>query len=251
MQALDPESLMNKAVCAAGGRCVRDSVGSNPTFNNADYVFPSDNVVGELKSLEKDFLNDPTVHEKMHVLYDRWVDESKDVPIIYGEGLLRTDQIPVECARELIGIFKDRLEGSFLWKANRQIRETKENLNYPDALGLLLLSNEGNLAFDPEMVAYVLFHSLGSKFSSIEHVILFSANLQVVASATTLGGPPFMSILLPNRRQPTDAFLHKLGSGWYEVLGAATGRTFPSFEISKPVPADIAQLRFGRRILRQ
>jgi hypothetical protein len=251
MLALDPESLMKKAVCAAGGRCVRDLVGPNPTFDNADCVFPSDNVVGEVKSLEKDFLNDPTVHEKIHVLYNRWVDAGKDVPIIYGQRILRTDQIPVECSRELIGIFKDKLEGSFLWKANRQIRETKKNLNYPDALGLLLLSNEGNFVFDPEMVAHVLFHSLGSKFSSIEHVILFSANLRFVASATTSGGPPFMSIDFPNRRQPTDEFLHKLGSRWYEVLGAATGKTLPSFQIFRSIPADIARLRFERGILLQ
>ena len=245
MLPLDPESLMDEAVIAAGGRCVRDLIGVNPPFDNADYLFAADNVVGELKSLEKDFLSDPTVQKKMHILYNRWVDEGKDVPIVFGGGVLRTDQIPIECARELVAIFKDRLESAVLRKANRQIRETKENLNYPDALGLLLLSNERNLAFDPAMMAHILYHALGAKFSSIEHVILFSANL-TLGAATTLSGPPFISIRFPDRRQPTDAFLRKLGSRWYETLSAATGKMFPPFSFTEPGAADIDRLRFLR-----
>ena len=117
---------MDQAVCAAGGRCVRDLVGPNPSFKNADYLFPSDNVVAELKSLEKDLLSDPTVGEKMHVLYNDWIDKGNDVPIIFGEGILRTDQIPVECNQEVIRIFKSRLESAVLRRANHQIRDTKK-----------------------------------------------------------------------------------------------------------------------------
>ena len=51
MPILDPEPLMDQAVRAARGRCVRELVGANPSFNNADYVFPTDNIVAELKEL--------------------------------------------------------------------------------------------------------------------------------------------------------------------------------------------------------
>ena len=246
MQPLDPESLMGQAIRAADGQRVTELVGVNPSFDNADYVFPEDNIVAELKSLEKDFLSDPAAGDKMHELYNRWLDEGKDVPFIYGAGVLRTDQIPVECARELIGIFKNKFESAVLRKANRQIRETKENLNHPDAVGLLLLSNEGNFAFDPAMVAHVLFHSLGSKFSSIEHVIFFSANLRV-QTASSAPAPLFASIRLPNRRQPTPEFLKRLGSRWFEALSAATGEKFPPFTFSEPSPAKIDRFRFRPR----
>src|SRR5439155_22155369 len=96
----------------------------------------------------------------------------------------------------------------------------------PEALGLLLLSNEGNFAFDPAMVTHVLFHSLGSKFSSIEHVIFFSANLKV-QTASLAPAPLFASIRFPNGRQPTPEFLTRLGSRWFEALSAATGERFP------------------------
>jgi len=235
---------MDRAVVAAGGQRVRDSVGVNPPFYNADYVFVKDNVIAEMKNLEKNFLSDPAVADKMHHLYNRWIDEGKDVPIMFGESILRTDQLPVECARQLIEIFKDRLESSVLRKANRQIRETKKELNYPDAVGLLMLSNEGNFAFDPEMTAHVLFHSLRSKFSSIEHVILLSGNLEVGGSAATPSASPFISIRFPNRRQPTDDFLHRLGSTWYEALSIATGKVFPPFGLSAATPTEISQLRF-------
>jgi len=238
--------LMDAAVRATGGQRIRELVGVNPSFDNADYLFPKDNVIAELKSLEKDFLSDSAVGEKMRELYNRWVDEGKDVPSIYGAGVLQTDQIPVECARELINIFKDKLESRVLRKANRQIRDTKENLNRPEALGLLLISNEGNFAFDPAMVAHVLFHSLRSKFSSIEHVIFFSANLRV-QTIPSAPAPLFASIRFPNRRQPTPEFLTRLGSRWFEALSAATGEKFPPFTLSEPSPAEIDRFRFRPR----
>jgi hypothetical protein len=244
MQRIDSEKLIDEVVRVVGGQRVRELVGENPPFDNADYLFTKDNIISELKDLEKDFLSDPTVNDRMQEMYNRWLDEGKEIPTMYGEGVLQTDQIPVECARKLMGIFKDKLESAVLRKANRQIRETKEKLNYPNALGLLLLSNEGNFVFDPEMTAHVLFHSLGAKFSSIEHVILVSANLRITASTMAPMGPPFISIRCPNRRQPSDEFIQRLGSSWYGVLGAATGRKFAPFRPTTSAPADIARLRF-------
>jgi hypothetical protein len=244
MQSLDPEALMDDAIRVAGGRRVRELVGPSPPFDNADYLFPSDNVVAELKSFEKDFLSDSTVTEKMHILYNRWFNEGRGIPFILGSGVLRTDQLPLECARELVGIFKDRIESTVLRKANRQIRETKENLNRPDSVGLLLLSNEGNFALDPAMMAHVLFHSLRAKYSSIEHVILFSANLAVGDLAGPINGPPFFSIRFPGRRRPSDAFLQRLGSDWYQILSAATNRQFPPFGFTEPGLTEIDRLRF-------
>lgn len=246
VQEIDSENLMDEVVRALGGQRIRELVGENPRFDNADYLFTADNIISEMKNLEKDFLSDPEVDDKMHQMYNRWVDEGKSVPIILGEGILRTDQLPLGCRRELVGIFKDKLESAVLRKANRQIRDTKKNVNHPEALGLLLLSNEGNFAFDPGMVAHVLFHSLGSKFSSIEHVIFFSANLRV-QTASGAAAPLFASIRFPNRRQPTSEFLNRLGSRWFKVLSAATGEKFPPFSFVETNPAEIDQLRFRPR----
>jgi hypothetical protein len=247
MQRIDSEKLMDEVVRAIDGRRVREIVGDNPPFDNADYLWTKDDIVSEMKNLEKDFLSDPAISDRMHEMYNRWVDEGKDVPLMYGEGLLRTDQPPIECARELINIFKDKLESVVLRKANRQIRETKVNLNYPDAVGLLLLSNEGNFAFDPAMIAHVLFHALGSKFSSIEHVIFFSANLRVPTASST-PAPLFASIRFPNRRPPSSKFLTRLGSRWFETLSAATGEKFPPFAFGESSSAEIDALRFRPRI---
>jgi hypothetical protein len=244
MQTIDTESLMDDAVRAAGGQCVREVIGANPSFDNADYLFANDDVVAELKSLEKDFLTDPTVKEKLHKLYNRWIDEGINVPAILGEAILYTDQLPIQCAREIVAIFKDRIEGTVLRKANRQIRETKERLNQPNAVGLLLVSNEGNFAFDPAMLAHVLHHSLRLKFSSIEHVVLFSATLGLGDPSPTSTQPPFISIRFTDRRQPSDAFLSRLGTCWYEALGAATGQTFAPIVFTRAKRSDIDQLRF-------
>src|SRR5213596_1464975 len=99
MDPIDTEQVMNEAVSAAGGRRVSDIVGLNPPFDNADYLFPADGIVAEMKSLEKDFLSDPATELGMHELYNGWVQEGKPVPLIYGRGVLNTDQLPLECAR--------------------------------------------------------------------------------------------------------------------------------------------------------
>ena len=245
MKPIDAEEVMDDAVLAAGGQRVSDVVGLNPPFDNADYVFSNDGIIAEMKSLEKDFLSDSAVTLKMHKLYNRWVDEGKDVPIIYGNGVIRTDQLLLECARELVALFKDKLEGGVLRKANRQIRETRTNLNVPDALGLLLISNEGNFVFDPAMLTHMLLHSLRVKYSSIEHVILVSANL-LVSTAVHPRTRLFASIRFPDRREPTDEFVNKLGVAWTSALSSATGEQVQPFNLHEATPSEIDRLRFRR-----
>jgi hypothetical protein len=245
MNPIDAEQVMNEAVSAAGGRRVSDIVGLNPPFDNADYLFPADGIVAEMKSLEKDFLSDPATELGMHELYNRWVQEGKPVPLIYGRGVIRIDQVPLECARQLIALFKNKLESGVLRKANRQIRETRSNLNFPDALGLLLISNEGNFVFDPATLTHMLLHSLRAKYSSIDHVILVSASL-LVSTSVHPRRRLFASIRFPDRRQPSDAFVERLGVAWTNSLSKATGERVQPFTLREAGRAEIDQLRFRR-----
>src|SRR6267143_2103314 len=239
----DSEKLFDQCVRAAGGQRVQEIVGSSPNFDNADYLFQSNNVVAEFKSLQKDFLTAPDVQMKMHQMFNRWVDDGQIAPQ-YGEAIIRTDQLPIDCARQLIAVFKDPLEQP-LKKANKQISKTKQHLPCLDAVGLLILSNDGNYALDPEMTAHVLYHSLKEKYSSIEHVLLVSANVVTNIPGIAAESFPFISIGIPKRRKLPEAFLSKLGSCWIDILRTATGRNLSAFSRLLPAQrADVQAMRF-------
>jgi hypothetical protein len=243
---IDSETILDACVAASGGVRVSSMVGPGPPFANADYWFEADNVVAELKSLQKDFLSDAATNEKMHVLYNEWVSTGK-VNSGYGIVEIRTDQLPSECVRELINVFRAPFETGILKKANRQIRETKEHLNRSDALGLLFLANDGNSALDPEMTIYILHHALKTKFSHIDHVIYFSANFTVRLAGRAEEVLPFISVRLGERREISHDFHERLLRNWFQAIDQALGFKMPMIDIGTADRSDITQSRFRPR----
>jgi hypothetical protein len=243
---IDSETILNICVAASGGVRVSSIVGSGPPFASADYWFQADNVVAELKSLQKDFLSDAATDEKMHVLYNDWVSTDKVNPG-YGISEIWTDQLPPECARELINVFRVPFETGILKKANRQIRETKEHLNRSDALGLLFLANDGNSALDPEMTIYILHHALKTKFSHIDHVIYFSASFTIRLAGRAEDVLPFISVRLGGRREISDDFRERLFRNWSQAIDQALGCNMPTIDVGPADRFDISQSRFKPR----
>jgi hypothetical protein len=242
---IDSEALLDKCVAASGGVRVSSIVGAAPAFANADYWFERDSVVAELKSLQKDFLSDAAAEEKRHNLFKQWVDAGKVEPG-WGSVAIRTDQIPEECARDLIGVFRNPFETGILKKANKQIRATKHFLKRPDALGLLFLANDGNSALDPEMTIHILHHALKTKFSQIDHVIYFSANFTIRLGDRPDEVLPFMNIRMGGRRPISDQFGNRLLRNWSIALNDALGETVPLVNAGEAHRSLIMQSRFRR-----
>src|SRR5205823_926165 len=128
---LDSERLFDECVRKCGGVRVTDLLGAKPQFENADYYFERENIVSELKSLQKDFISAPETEKRMHALLCEWVEAGK-IPTAFGEVTIRTDDLPKECAEELFNVFQIPLE-RVLRKAESQIVTTKRALGRPDA----------------------------------------------------------------------------------------------------------------------
>lgn len=238
------EKLFESCVPAAGGQRVSTLVGVSPEFDNADFIFDGDDVIAEAKSLQKDFLSDPATEEKMHRLLNQWMNQGT-VPLAYGRVTISTQQLSTANARELIDLFKEPL-GQRLKKANRQIKLIREKLNRPNALGLLLLSNESNMALDPEMTVYILRHLLSTKFSAIEHVIYVSPTLTFIHPQTGQSSYPFFSIRFPGRRQPSDAMVAKLYQSWFSALEGFTGEPLDDLGMSEGNRDEVSKMRFRK-----
>ena len=242
---LNSENLLNEAVRLIGGQRVDEIVGMSPNFSNADYIFHDENIVAETKSLEKDFLTADDVQEKLHRLHIKWVKEGK-VPPSYGIVRISTDNLPKPCVYELIDVLRQPLK-QHVKKASQQIKTVRSKLDMPDALGLLLLTNEGNFALDPEMTFHCLYHLLKTDYTGVESVVYCSANLVVPEVGTPWRVPPFYPVSFPGRRQPTDEFLVKLGTSWLSVLSKVTGVRYPSIGIRQGSREDIKDVSFVRR----
>jgi hypothetical protein len=243
---IDSETILDTCVEASGGVRVSSIVGASPSFANADYWFEADNVVAEMKSLQKNFLSNAATDHKMHLLYDKWVRTGRVNPG-YGIAEIRTDQLSPECARELINVFRAPFETGILRKANRQIRETKEHFNRSDALGLLFLANDGNSALDPEMTIYILHHALKTKFSQIDHVIYFSTNFTIRLRGRAQDLLPFISVRLEKRREIDRDLFERIFRNWSQAIDRALGCRMPMIDVGPTDRSDISQSRFKPR----
>jgi hypothetical protein len=109
----------------------------------ADYVFRKHNVVAELKSLMED--QTPAMNEKVTLAVRDWWRKGGKIPAGYDSSKqLEIATAPKPIQDRWLEILKTPIE-NIIRDANRQIRETKKRLNIPDAKGLLLVFNQGNL----------------------------------------------------------------------------------------------------------
>ncbi|MBX9402598.1 hypothetical protein K4L06_14910 [Lysobacter sp. BMK333-48F3] len=157
-----------------GGLLLDDTHGlRNPT--KADYWFPEDNVVGELKCLSDNYFDDCSFSEWLNRQYQDWVYRNLAPPIV-GRTIVNLARLPSTCAHEVTSFLRKRLDGS-LKQANTQIKQSRLELGAESALGLLILVNNGNVALPPEMARNIVARSLPNKFFGINSIIHFTANM--------------------------------------------------------------------------
>jgi hypothetical protein len=212
------EEALATCVEAVGGQVLDRVLGSARPFKNADYYFPHEQVVAELKVLTEDILHKEDFRRATSDLYARWMREGKVERGPPGRRVLRSQDLPAECAREWLGLLGSRLKRSTIKKANKQIRDTKEHLQVPDAVGLLIIANDGNFAFKPDVLFHLLAHSLKGCYRSIDALIFFTANEPLRLPGFEQEGANLWTNLVVEGRRPLPVgFSGRLGSEWYRL----------------------------------
>lgn len=127
------------AACVRGmGGTVLDDVLKKPDFANADYWFPEDLVVAELKCLTEDLSTSQEFGRRISALYSSWIKKGLVPAPTDARVRFNLRDLPTRCAREFLEPIKQKLQASTIKKANKQIKETKLHLGAPEAKGLLL-----------------------------------------------------------------------------------------------------------------
>lgn len=206
-----------------GGSLVCDLLPTRKNLEeNADFVFQQFRVIGELKRLEKDQGEDPKMAAKLQQLYNKWIVEGRQVPVIYGRAKLSVPDLPPECANEVISLYREPIARR-IRKANRQIRTTKKTLKMEDAIGLLFLAQDGDYSIGPEAVFNLASRCVkGGDYRAIDDIICFNAK-PATRPGDQLGYLFWFHACRDNNRKVPDELLKSLNEAWRAELEAAAG----------------------------
>jgi hypothetical protein len=223
------EASFNEFVKQFGGELVSGLLPPSPSFDNADYLFRKDNVIAELKCLETDILEGTNFKAKLNTLYDGWVRKGL-VGQRWGTVEINTATLPNECQREVHGLIKKPIQRA-IEKANKQIKETKEHLNVPNAAGLLLLANDGNYSLESGHIIEIVGKILTHLYSSIDGFVYFTVNMR----AMTPGYERDVNLWVPNYGGYIESLVKmvdRMAEAWGCFYAAKIGQDVPihSFE---------------------
>jgi hypothetical protein len=248
---IDIEREFANCVRKIGGEVLVDRFGPSPVFENADYAFPQDGVIAELKCLERDTRTEPTFKQRVSALHMQWIREGKVPPLPYGGGTWRvnTRNLPRECAVQIENILTKRLQ-RVVEKANSQIKRTKEVLGLPDAKGLLLLANDGDMIFELGGVLHSLHRVLHGKFRQISSIVYFTVNHTVTGPGIHTPARIWLPLTIndapePDRPSVSQEFLQKVMAGWFNREATILGMPVIAFQRGDDPPEVIERIRFG------
>jgi hypothetical protein len=243
MLAIDVEKAFADFVRSFGGEVLEDAHGTSLSFSNADYVFHSENVIGELKRLVDNKDKNEDIQAKVQAKFDRWMLDGTIGPI-YGRVVVNSHSLPERCQRELIDLFKPALQKRIL-KANKQIKQTASFLGLNDAKGLVFIANDGNYALEADAAVYLIGRILGTNCKAINSVVYFTVNMFASSPATE---KPTLVWVHANRKAVVDPvsieFVMKLFDGWRDHVANLRNESIETITGNFP---ELDRIRYGKQ----
>jgi len=219
------EKTFDEFVTLQNGVQVSSLVGESPTFKNADYLFNQDRVIIELKEIQKDFGNDKNFLQKHDELVDKIERETS------WWKRLRGMEPPPEYYHEVVRLFRPPLQ-RILKKANRQIKETKSELNLRDHQGLLMIVNDGFVSFPPALVRSIVDETLTHSYKSLDAWVYLNVNTYVDLPWSENAILPWISSYSCRATDELVHFVDDLGRCWRKFLETKIG----PFDFSEEAP---------------
>jgi hypothetical protein len=201
----------------------------------ADYVFRKHNIIAELKCLMEDQTD--AMNLKLTQVVQDWWRKHQKIPAGYDSSKpLEIATAPKEIADPWVEILKAPIE-KFIRRANQQIRDTKQRLEMPDAKGLLLIFNQGNLLHNrppdfTRLMGIVLRKRDEDKERRFPHIhagVYFSYET-VKTEKEMMNFWASLQLHEPNEEvAPMEKFLKELQQGWYSFVEKNWGKTVRQF----------------------
>ncbi|MEC5505798.1 hypothetical protein P9911_008095 [Klebsiella oxytoca] len=216
---LPVEKTFHMFVRKYGGCVISDILPGNPSFENADYSFKDNNIIGELKEVETEFLDQVGTQKKFDEMMSKLVHECPDwrPSLLGGDG-----HYPDWFKMEFIRLARPGIT-RILKKANKQIKETKKYFGKPNAHGVLFFVNDGFTGISPYLVQALACNALTHSYSSIDCFVYMTLNRYVEID----GSNEPKLIWSPNYSDKADDslvdFIDDLGRNWFDFLEEKIG----------------------------
>lgn len=216
--SFDVEPLFDQFVQSTGGELIKNLIPHSPNFENADYIFRTENVLAELKCLQADFALPKAIQQKVHNLYRKWIGEGS----ITFEMIFRPRELPRDKRRKLQRLYSEPIR-RVIKKANRQLRTTAEKFSMPDAQKLLLLANDGLYSIESLPIISITASILQREFSSIQGFVYFTVNSYIEIPGDDYARQIWVSLYDDSASDDLVAFVDRLGEQWFHFFGAKIG----------------------------
>lgn len=173
----DIEKLFSEYVEYYGGKIVDKLQENKIDRQNADFLFEQPNIVAELKTFEKDVFGEPEDFPRLTDLFEKWIENGWMTGEDLRDYTFKGQQLPQKCIADWIERASKTIERA-IYKANKQIEETKKTFDKEDADGIVFLINDGNYFFTNQGFLAVISNIIGRKFkqSNFDVIIYLTIN---------------------------------------------------------------------------
>jgi hypothetical protein len=221
-EPVDIESTFNQFVNFYGGKQVANMFENPITTPNADYYFPEQNVIAELKCFENDMASGDGF-ERMEKLFESWL----------SRGLIKDDEFfkmafgvipyPQQCIKELWASIRKSID-YVLDKAAKQVRETTQLLGKPDASTLLLLCNDGNYGLThAEYMAMICDLMVHKYANEVDGFVYFTYNQTAIIPGSDIDKQLWTASYSDSAPDKVVDFVDDLGAKYYKFMEDLTG----------------------------
>jgi hypothetical protein len=201
------EKTFDAFVTTVGGRRL-DALHRDLRFPNADYIFPAEKVIIELKTIESEVSDTQQFREKMRVVNRRLHAKYRKTPPSLDP------EVSAQYLKAFIELFRAPL-ARIVKKANSQIKSTKQNLGYPDHQGILLLINDNLRELPPRLMLATLARILNGSCSSIRAMI-YLTNHYVLIPGDEYGRILWVPLYADAEGDGLVEFVNWLGAKWFD-----------------------------------
>lgn len=176
---------------------------------NADFLFRQARVVAELKVLETEFLDTESIRQKVADAFERYPGAD---PKDQGSPL----------RRELLRILRTPLQ-RIVNKANRQIKETKQELGLVGWRGIIIIVNDGFRGLPPGFVMGLIASILDGKSYSSADGFIYQTNHYVELADNPYAVLLWAPLYDPKADDDLVDFVNDLGRNWRKFSEAKDG----------------------------
>jgi hypothetical protein len=222
---IDVEETLDEVIRDYGGVVLRERLPPSPTFNNADYIFHFEKIVGELKCLNEDNIHSPGNRFRTAELIKEYHDVGKINDCKINEKNWN------EWPRDLHSKIYEATTRSIkkrIHKADLQIRETKRELKLDDYKGLVILANDGIVSLPPSAFIHASLLTVRHHFSEITYFVYLTANLFTAMPGADMPALFWIAVDLERGPKMNTHFVDRLGRNFRRFVCSKTG--IPSIE---------------------